>query len=290
MTKAVLSLLAKDQEYQALQASDAATAAVRNGIDVEPIFAKNNGRLQIEQIYRFVHLPPKERPVAIVVQTIAADGLPKVARDVVAAGIGWILLNREGAYIDALRSEFPAAVVGVVSIDQVEVGRIQGRQIRARLPEGGSVLYIQGPAESSAGKDRLSGVEEVVRDAPIRLQVLNSDWSEAGGENVVRRWCELGASRTYVPGVVAAQNDAMAIGARKAIAGSHPDWLSCGFLGCDGLPLGGQRFVREGLLTGTVIIPPTAGAAISMIGASRRGATPVQARTVLTARAYPVVP
>jgi len=33
-----------------------------------------------------------------------------------------------------------------------------------------------------------------------------------------------------------AQNDAMAIGARKAIAALHPDWVNLPFTGCDGLP------------------------------------------------------
>jgi ribose transport system substrate-binding protein len=37
------------------------------------------------------------------------------------------------------------------------------------------------------------------------------------------------------------------------------------YLGCDGLPNSGQAWVRQGLLTATIYLPPNAGTAIEML-------------------------
>jgi len=50
--------------------------------------------------------------------------------------------------------------VFVVVNDNHEIGRIQGRQLAALLPDGGSVLCIQGPSEADASKLRTAGMYE----------------------------------------------------------------------------------------------------------------------------------
>jgi ribose transport system substrate-binding protein len=62
----------------------------------------------------------------------------------------------------------------------------------------------------------------------------------------------------------------MAIGARKAFQelpneGERERWLKMPFTGCDGLPKTGQSWVRSGLLTATVFVPPNTGQAIDML-------------------------
>ena len=59
------------------------------------LFADNNAVQQIHQLFRHVHAPEGERPAAIVVETVTGEGLERVARNAVAAGIGWVLLNRQ---------------------------------------------------------------------------------------------------------------------------------------------------------------------------------------------------
>ena len=66
------------------------------------------------------------------------------------------------------------------------------------------------------------------------------------------------------------QNDAMAMGARKAfgeLAGAQEreQWLKVPFTGCDGVTKTGQEWVRRGLLTATVVSPPTAGLALEIL-------------------------
>jgi ribose transport system substrate-binding protein len=62
----------------------------------------------------------------------------------------------------------------------------------------------------------------------------------------------------------------MALGARKAFQELPSEvekerWLSLPFLGCDGLPNTGQAWVRSGLLTATIYVPPNTGQAIEMM-------------------------
>ena len=61
----------------------------------------------------------------------------------------------------------------------------------------------------------------------------------------------------------------MAMGARKAFEESEhklsQSWLQIPFLGCDGMPNTGQEWIRRGLLTATVLSPPTAPVAIDLI-------------------------
>jgi ribose transport system substrate-binding protein len=96
----------------------------------------------------------------------------------------------------------------------------------------------------------------------------------------VRSWLKLSTSQKARVDLVAAQDDSMAIGARKAFQElpSEVDrdrWLNLPFLGCDGLPGTGQAWVHSGLLTATIFIPPNAGQAIEMlVDALQEGKTP----------------
>ena len=127
----VVSLLSEGQEFQVAQAKDAREAAARLGLDVEVLFAEGHAVVQIQQIFRFVHVPEGERPAAIVLEATVGEGLERVARNAVRAGIGWVLVNTRVAYVDALRAERPELPIAMIGSDQKEVGRIQGRQCRA---------------------------------------------------------------------------------------------------------------------------------------------------------------
>jgi ABC-type sugar transport system substrate-binding protein len=70
---------------------------------------------------------------------------------------------------------------------------------------------------------------------------------------------------------VGAQNDSMALGARKTIRQVRPAWSHIGYTGCDGLPNGGRRAVDGGELTATVVKPTTTGPAIELVARSLRG-------------------
>ena len=85
----------------------------------------------------------------------------------------------------------------------------------------------------------------------------------------------------------------MAIGARKSFEESSHDlpgsWQQIPFLGCDGMPETGQEWVRCGLLTATVLSPPTAPAAIDLLSRYLKLGTMPPPRTLTEARSIPEI-
>jgi len=283
----VVSLTTADQEYQALQGEDAREAGRRLGVDVEVLFAEDVAVLQIQQLFRFVQGGEAERPAALLVHTRVPDGLERVARNAVQAGIGWILLNRSAPYVEALRRERPQIAVAAVTTDHVEVGRIHARQLARLCPDGAHVLYIQGPADASAASLRLQGLEEALRGCPYELKVVNGEWTAASADKAIAGWLRLRTSDLFQPTVVVCQNDLMARGARAALERLRPEWARLPFLGCDGLPKGGRLDVEQGRLAATITMPSCASPAIDLVVKwIRAGAVP-PALTVLAPSAYP---
>lgn len=274
----LVSLTTNDNDYQVEQARAAELAAKKCNVDVRVAYANNDAIKQSTQILNAVQAASEERPDGIIFEPIGGTALPQVARAAVSAGIGWVVLNREANYLSELRQDSPAPVFSVSS-DHVEIGRIQGQQCASLLPTGGSVLYIQGPSENSAARERTAGMQEV-KPANIHLIMLKGQWTEDSAQRAVRSWLKLSTSQKANVDLVAAQDDSMAIGARKAfqevpLEVDRDRWLSLPFLGCDGLPNTGQAWVRSGLLTATIFIPPNAGQAIEMlVEALQQGKTP----------------
>jgi ABC-type sugar transport system substrate-binding protein len=286
----VVCLSSADQEYQARQGEDARETGRRLGARVEVLFAEDNPVRQIQQLFREVHAAEGERPAALLVHTRVPDGLPRVARNAVQAGIGWFLLNRTAPYLEGLRGEHPGLAVAAVTTDHVLVGRIHARQVTALCPDGGQVLYVQGPPDAPAAKDRLAGLQESLRGRPYELKILNGEWTEASAERAVAAFLRLRTSELLRPGIVVCQNDLMARGARHAIARHRPEWTRLPFLGCDGLPAGGRREVDEGRLAGTVVIPSCAGPAVDLAVKWSRGGGVPPLHTVLPPSGYPEGP
>ncbi|MGB7438288.1 MAG: substrate-binding domain-containing protein [Candidatus Acidiferrum sp.] len=264
----LVALTTNDNDYQIEQARAAEQAAKKFNVELQLLYADNDAINQSTQILKAVQAAPEDRPDAIVFEPVGGTALPQVARAAVNAGMGWAVLNRDASYVPELRALNKAPVFTVTS-DHVEIGRIQGRQCNALLPTGGSVLYIQGPSENSAAKDRTLGMQEAKR-SNIHLTMLKGQWTEESSQRSVRSWLKLTTSQKANIDLIAAQDDSMAVGARKAFQELSSDvererWLNLPFLGCDGLPNTGQSWVRSGLLTATIFIPPNTGQAMEML-------------------------
>lgn len=263
----LVSLTTNDNDYQIEQGQSAEQAASKLDVNAEIIYANNDAIIQSTQILRAIQASPENRPSAIVFEPVGSTALPQVARAAAAANIGWAVLNREANYIEDLRKT-SAVPIFAISSDHAEIGRIQGRQFAALLPRGGTVLHIQGPSENSAAKDRTLGMQET-KPANIQIIALRGQWTEESAQRAVRSWLKLRASQKATVDLIGAQDDSMAIGARKAFdeLPSEVDrerWLRLPFTGCDGLPKTGQSWVHSGLLAATIFVPPNAGQAIEM--------------------------
>lgn len=263
----LVSLTTNDNDYQIEQAESAETAARKLGVELQVIYADNDAITQSTQLLKAIQAEEAHRPDAIIFEPVGGTALPQVARAAASAGIGWAVLNRDASYVAELRKSSKASIF-VVTSDHLEIGRIQGRQIAALLPHGGSILCVQGPAENSAAKDRTAGMNET-KPANVHTTLLRAQWTEESSQKAVRSWLKLTTSRKAAVDLIAAQDDSMALGARKAFEELPDDaekerWRNLPFLGCDGLPKTGQAWVRDGLLTATIFVPPNTGQAIEM--------------------------
>jgi ribose transport system substrate-binding protein len=264
----LVSLTTNDNDYQQAQAQAAEEAARKLGVEVQIVYADNDAINQSTQVLKAIQSAEAVRPNGIVFEPVGGTALPQVAQVAATAGIGWAVLNRDAPYIATLRKTSQTPVFGLTS-DHMAIGRIQGRQFAALLPHGGSILYVQGPAENSAAKDRAAGMMET-KPANIQATVLKAQWTEESSTRAVKSWLKLATARRAAIDLIGAQDDSMALGARRAFE-SLPNelekdrWLSLPFTGCDGLPTTGQEWVRSGLLTATIYVPPNAGQALEMM-------------------------
>jgi len=128
---------------------------------------------------------------------------------------------------------------------------------------------VQGPAGSSIAADRLAGMKEIIEPTPIRYHLVRGDWSEESGEGAVSKWLEENHARIQLHGV-GCQNDAMAVGALRALARGA---VSYGLRSLDTMPVTGVDgnaeygipLVDRKKLAATIIMPPAAGQAIELI-------------------------
>jgi ribose transport system substrate-binding protein len=271
----LVSLTNNDNDYQQEQATAAEKAARRLGVDVKIIHANNDAVLQSQQLLHYVQDGSVVRPDAILFEPAGGTAFPQVARAAVAAGIGWVVLNHDVDYITELRRNHKVPIFAISSAHE-EIGKIQGKQFAALLPNGGSILYIEGPANSSAAKERTRGMNRT-KPANIQVKSMRANWTEESAYKTVSSWLRLRTSQETKIDLVGAQDDSMAIGARKAFAemagGDRERWLKLPFTGCDGMPKTGQAWVRSGLLAATIFVRPNTDLAMEMlVGAIKDGA------------------
>jgi ribose transport system substrate-binding protein len=288
----LISLTTDDNDYQVEQAHSAEEAARKLGVEAEIIYAGNDAITQSTQLLRVIQAPETDRPDAIAFEPVGGTALPQVARAAVTAGIGWAILNREATYVPELRKTSKVPVFTITS-DHVEIGRIQGQQFAALLPQGGTVLYVQGPSENSAAKERTTGMLET-KPANIHVTMLRGQWTEDSSQRAVSSWLKLSTSQKASIDLIAAQDDAMAIGARNAFQqitkeSERERWLSLPFTGCDGLPKTGQVWVKEGTLAATIFVPPNAGQAIEMLVNALQQKKPTPERALIDPVSVPAL-
>lgn len=264
----LVSLHNRENDFQVAQAQSAKDTAHKLGAEVEILYADDDSVNQSTQLLKAIQSRDDSRPDAIVLEPVGGTALPQVAKAASAAGIGWAVLNRKPDYLATLRGTTKSPMFAVSS-DNFEIGCIQARQFAALLPGGGSVLYVEGPSQSSSAVARTSGM---MKSKPENIQVstLKARWTEQSALRTVQSWLKLATAQSASMNLVAAQDDSMAIGARKAFQevanqDERSRWLSLPFTGCDGLPATGQKWLREKLLTATIFIPPLTGPAMEIL-------------------------
>jgi ribose transport system substrate-binding protein len=287
--KIVVSLHVANSVYQQAEARAAQVGGQRHGYRVNVIYAEGDAVTQSEQLLKLIYSAEETRPDVLILEPIGT-GMVRVAQEAAKAGVGWIVLNREVAYIAELRGSSCAPMFAVTT-DHVETGRIQGRQLNALLPNGGTVVYLEGPSGHPVMQARKEGML-ATKNPQIKIRPLHGQWQESVASEVMASWLRVPASRESRPRVVAAQNDFMAMGARKAfrqVAGqtSQEGADKVRYIGCDGLEEHGRRWTCGGLLDATIVCPPLSALAIEVLARELQQGVPAQPLTLAEPVSFP---
>lgn len=290
--RVLVCLPTRDNDFQLEQAWSVEQVAQTLNIELTLLYADNDSITQSSLILKAVQASADSRPDAVVFEPVGGDALPRVAQIAQDSGIGWAVLNRAPSYVPEFRIRSRVPVFSISS-DHLEIGRIQGRQFAALLPAGGAVLYLEGPSNSSSAKLRTTGMLET-KPSNIRVSFLRGQWTQESGERAVQSWLKLATSQGARINLVGAQDDSMAIGARKAFEAVldyklRAARLTIPFTGCDGVAKTGQAWVRKGLLAATVHIPPLAGEALEIMArAIQSGIQPPEHSTTVSVSIPPL--
>jgi ABC-type sugar transport system substrate-binding protein len=278
-----------DAIYLREQVAIAKTTAGRLGVELQVVDAEMDPVNQGQQLLKFVQAPAAERPHGILLEPVSAAGLPRVAEAAVAAGIGWLVSNAQVDYLTTLRKNAKGPVFQV-SQDHVEVGRIQGRQMGAILPEGGTVLYLRGPSMSSIASRRFEGLDNG-RPKNVEVKSVKVQGSTAeSAYSAVSSWLNLSTVKPEGTRVIASQNADFIFGARKAFEttgdAQRKRWLA---LPCAGVGIQKQikPLVDQGILRAAVLTSLTMDIALEMlVRAMKEGSQPPE-KTFVEAHSYP---
>lgn len=279
-----------DTIYLRAQVDAAKASADRVGVKLEVFSAEMDAVTQGQQLLRIVQSRPEERPDAILVEPVSASGLPRVAEAAVAAGIAWVVSNGEVDYLSQLRRNAKAPVF-VVSQNHVEVGRIQAKQIGAILPDGGSVLYLRGPAMSWWATKRLEGLESArprnVEVKSIKVQGL----MENDAQKAISSWIDMSRPRPEGTQLIMAQNADSILGAMKAFqadtaAADRMKWLAIPRAGL-GTSNRVRPLVAQGVLIAAVVTSLTLDKAVEMLSRAMAEGKQPQEQTFVEAHSYP---
>ena len=286
-----MSLITKDNDYQIEQALAAEETARGLGVDVAIMYAGGDAITQSQQLLKVIQSSADLHPAGIMLEPAGGTALPQVAAAAAKADIGWAVLNRDVGYISDLRKVYRTPLF-CVSCDNQAAGRIQGRQVQRLLPNGGLILYIQGPSDSVAARQRTEGMYET--KGVIELKLLRGHWTEESSHKAVNSWLQLSTSRQSNIDAIVAQNDAMAITARKAFKEMGDQlqtrrWLELPYFGIDGVRTTGQAWVKQGLLRATIIVPPNTSKALEMMVRALQTGTMPPEMTMMAPVGFPAV-
>ena len=143
-----------------------------------------------------------------------------------------------------------------ISADNYEMGRQMGEYIASQLEGKGRVMEVMGLKGSSPAIERHNGFVDALKSYPAisLVATLQGDWTEESAVKAVQSYKGDLSDIDYV----FAQNDRMAMGARRALS-ERPETRGRlpMFCGIDGLPGadGGIRLVRDSVLAASYIYP-----------------------------------
>lgn len=297
--KIVLSLPhSPSNSYQAALGEEAVKTAATLGVKLVTFYGEGDNLKQWEHFTASI----REGDVhAILCMPLDDSAIhPKITM-ALQAGILVGLLNRSPDYLSALRREFPHLPVFSVVPDQMEVGRIQARQVRKML-RGNRFLYlIDGTQRNWSSQQRLAGMREEGKYADSTMTIINGAWKSDKAYDALMVWSSMvlekwvcgsrDAQKAALPKGVVLQSEGMYFGVRRALDElakklDLPEIACIPIMGCDGT-LEFRKMVDEGILPSTVVLPTTIERAMQAAARWHRDKVAPPPQIVLQPKPYP---
>ena len=216
--------------------TEAAEAKAKElGVDLTILSADQDAAKQISQIEQCT----SEGYQAILFEPVDPDGLGDAAQ--AAADKGVIMINVISACTDWENHGISALSCG----DNVTAGETEMQHVADLLGGKGNIAILTGPSGDSGGLQRLEGYENILKNYPDMVQVVepaDCQWDTAAAQGTVESWLS-----AYDLNAIICENDGMAVGAGNA-AGANSGIV---ITGVDGTPDGFEA-IKDGRITGTV--------------------------------------
>lgn len=246
----------------------------RDQVRLTILDANDRTEAQVAQMKTFI----EQEMDAILISPKESAGLTDVVREATQAGIPVIVLDRDVNF-----DGYPAFVGG----DNKLIGRAAGKVAIDMLGGPGKakgVIYeLCGGLASTPGQERRDGFHEVVqKEAGVKvIGGLDCDWKQSKAKETFADALKANAAID----LVYAHNDPMAYGAFLAAkeAGRAEELK---FVGIDALPDEGQRWVRSGELTATLLYATPGETGLDLAVRILRGEQDVPKRTTLPTRVF----
>ncbi len=180
-------------------------AAEQLGVELKFSDGQQKQENQIKAIRSFIAMKVDVIGISPVVET----GWDEVFREVKAAGIPLILVDRRAAVSEELYATY-------LGSDFVEEGRNAARVLAQIVNGKANIVELVGTLGSAPANDRYKGFREILQAYP-QMQIIDSqsgDFTRARGKEVMQEFLRRHGSQITA---VYAHNDDMAIGAIKAI-------------------------------------------------------------------------
>lgn len=285
----VVVSLPGENRYLREQAVVAEATAQRLGVKVRIINAESDPVTQSQQLLEIIQSPRDLVPDAIIVEPVTDTGMPRVAEAAVAAGVGWVISNARVDYIEQLRKKSRAPVFSV-SQDHGDIGRMQAKQFAVLLPEGGTVLYLRGPASNSLACQRADGLESAT-PRNIHIKTLKIQWTEESAYQSVSSWLRLSTVHAADFHLISSQNTDFISAAKRAFQdhgqpGERSKWLSLPYTAA-GVFSQTKPLVEQGNLAAAVVTALTVNQCLEMLHRAIESGSQPPEQTVVSASSYP---
>ncbi len=197
---------------------------------------------QVRDVADFI----RQKVDAILISPKVASGLTPIVNKAYNAGIPVIVLDR-----DLTNDQYTQFIGG----DNRLIGRTAGKyavqMLGGKDAARGVVVEIWGGMASTPAQDRHSGFHEIVDEEPgisMAIEPADGDWKQDKGYEIMAR----ALAENERIDLVYAHNDPMAYGAYLAAKDEGRE-QEIYFLGIDGIPGEGVKWVSEGILTATFL-------------------------------------